>query len=92
MYRQVLDGFALKTLTKQPNIPDYHLGVGEAEVLDSLPVLVYEKSKLSDVLVQNMKKYQEKDSEEIQKAIADNELEVNDLNWNLALLGGGLGV
>ena len=30
-------------------------------------------------------------NEEIEKKIADNSLEVNDMNWNLAMLGGGLG-
>ncbi len=92
MYRAIIDGFALKTLTKEPNIPDYQLGVGSAECLDSLPVLVYEKSKLPEQLVNNMKTYKSMDNDELQKAIADNELEVNDLNWNLALLGNGLGV
>lgn len=92
MYRQIIDGFALQALNKTPNIPDYQLGVGSAETLDGLPVLVYEKSTLPKQIVSNMQAFKNMDNADIQKAIADNELEVNDLNWNLALLGNGLGV
>ena len=38
------------------------------------------------------KKFIVRKNEEIQEMIANNDLEVNDLNWNLALLGSGLGV
>lgn len=92
MYREVLDSFALGVLLKPPAIPDFHLMVGSAEQLDSLPLLVYENYKIPGEVVENMNDIQKKNSEEIQQAIADNELEVNDLNWNLAFLGGGLGV
>ena len=92
MYRQVIDAFALQSLAKAPSIPDYHLMVGSAEVLDSLPLLVYEKATIPKGLVSNMQELKQLDNEEIQQAIADGELEVNDLNWGLALLGNGLGV
>ena len=92
MYRQVLNGFALNSLAKVPNIPDYHLMVGSAELLDSLPLLVYEKAKIPAGLVTNMKVVKELSNEELNEAIANNELEVNDVSWNLALLGNGLGV
>ena len=92
MYKQVLNQFALNTLIKKPNIPDFHLMVGSAENLASLPLLVYEKAKVPTEVVQVMNETKNKSSEEIAEAIANNNLEVNDLNWNLALIGSGLGV
>ena len=91
-YRGTIDRFALNTLIKAPNIPDYHLMVGSAETLAPLPLLVYENAKVPTEVVNNMNDLKSKTSEEIAEAIASNNLEVNDLNWNLALLGSGLGV
>ena len=92
MYRQVIDRFALNQLIKNPNIPDFHLMVGSAEILDSLPLLVYKNASIPSEIAGNMKITEEKTNEEIEQMISNNELEVNDLNWNLALLGSGLGV
>lgn len=91
-YRGMLNGFALNTLQKMPNIPDFHLMVGRAETLAPLPLMVYEKAVVPSLVVQNMNEIKNKTSEEIAESIANNELEVNDMNWNLALLGSGLGV
>lgn len=91
-YRGVINQFARNTLIKAPNIPDYHLMVGSAETLAPLPLLVYATSKIPTQVVENMNDMKDKTSEEIAEAIANNNLEVNDLNWNLALLGSGLGV
>lgn len=90
-YNAILNKFALNTLTKPPNIPDFHLMVGSAETLAPLPLLVYESAKVPSELVQNMHTIQSKTSTEIADAIANNNLEVNDLNWNVALIGSGLG-
>lgn len=92
MYKNVLNQFALNTLIKKPNIPDFHLMVGSAETLASLPLLVYENARVPVEVVQVMNDAKEKTSEDIELAIANNNLEVNDLNWNLALIGSGLGV
>lgn len=92
MYRQTLDNFARGVLAKAPNIPDYHLMVGSAETLESLPVLVYENAKIPTELVAGYTAIQQNDPADIQQAIADNSLEVNDLSWNIALIGAGLGV
>lgn len=92
VYRGIINQFALNTLIKNPNIPDFHLMVGSAETLAPLPLLVYENAKVPNEVVQTMKAVAEKDSNEIADAIANNNLEVNDLNWNLALIGSGLGV
>lgn len=91
-YRGIINNFALNALIKPPNIPDFHLMVGSAETLAPLPLLVYENAKVPNEIVKNMNDMKSKTSEEIAEAIADNNLEVNDLNWNIALLGSGLGV
>lgn len=92
MYKSMLNQFALNTLSKLPNIPDYHLMVGSAERLDSLPLLVYKNAKVPTEVVDMMNVTKSVSSEEIAEAIANNNLEINDLNWNLALIGSGLGV
>lgn len=92
MYRQIIDRFALNQLLKLPNIPDFHLMIGSAEQLDGLPLLVYENAAIPTEIAGNMQITEEKTNEEIAAMIADGQLEVNDLNWNLATLGGGLGV
>lgn len=92
MYRGMLNQFALNTLAKRPNIPDFHLMVGSAETLAPLPLLVYENAKVPTEVIQVMNDVKGKSSEEIAEAINNNSLEVNDLNWNVALIGSGLGV
>lgn len=92
MYRDVIDRFALMQLLKLPNIPDFHLMIGSAEELNGLPLLVYDSAAIPAGVAQNMKIAEEKTSEEIAAMIANNELEVNDINWNIALIGNGLGV
>jgi hypothetical protein len=91
-YRNVIDRFALNTLQKLPDIPDFHLMVGSAESLNSLPLLVYENAKVPVEVVEVMGEAKENSLQDISEAIENNHLEVNDLNWNLALIGSGLGV
>lgn len=92
-YRQMLDRFALNSLIKLPEIPDFHLMVGSAEMLDGQPITIYEKSNLPATLVQGYTDIQKNMSnDDIAQAIANNTLEVNDLNWNVATIGAGLGV
>lgn len=87
MYRNMLNRFALQSVIKAPNIPDFHLMVGSAEDLASLPLLIYDSSNVPSEIVQGMSKYNEMTSDDIQQAIADNVLEVNDINMNIATLG-----
>ena len=91
-YRNVIDKFALNTLSKLPNIPDFHLMVGSAECLNSLPLLVYKNASIPKEVVENMNDAKEYSLQDISEAVAENQLEINDLNWNLALIGSGLGV
>lgn len=92
MYKSFLNSIANLAIKKAPNIPDYHLMVGTAERHESLPVMVYKNSRIPGSLVKNMQEIQTNDNETVQRMIADGNLEVNDLNWNIALLGNGLGV
>lgn len=89
-YRQVINKQALSVLIKNPNIPDYHLMVGSAERLDGMPLMVYESSTIPTSLFNTYNEIKKMDSGDIEQAIADNSLEVNDLNFNVALLGLGV--
>ena len=90
-YRQILDGFALRSLAKAPNIPDFHLMVGSAESLEPLPVLAYAYASVPEAVVENMKTVNNMTNEQISEAIENNTLEVNDMNWNIATIESGLG-
>ena len=89
-YMQVLNGIAMSQLAVSPNIPDFHLMVGSAECLEPLPILVYENASVPNEVVENMKTVNNMTNEQIEKAIENNQLEVNDMNWNLATLGSGI--
>lgn len=92
MYRQILDNIAVNSLVKAPNIPDFHLMVGSAEFLAPLPVMFENTAQIPTEIVNNMNDLSGMDNEDIKNAIAENELEINDFNWNMALIGSGLGV
>lgn len=92
MYRQVIDGFARNSLIKAPNIPDFHLMVGSAEETSSVPLLVYENAEIPSEIVKNMAQMSNLTQNEIAEKIANNTLEVNDINGSVALIGSGLGV
>jgi hypothetical protein len=40
-YRQILNGLAYTQVTKQAYIPDFRLGVDQAEELGSVPILIF---------------------------------------------------
>lgn len=92
-YRQTIDRIALSQLIKPPNIPDFHLMVGSAEYLGNMPLMVYTETKVPTQIVQGWGSLKDTSAEDpsIMQAVADNNLEVNDMNWNLAMIGGGLG-
>ena len=91
IYRKALDRIALNVLYKKPNIPDYHLMVGSAERLESIPLMIYKQTAIPSVMVKAMTEVSQMSSTDIELAIADNTLEVNDLNFNLLVIGNGLG-
>ena len=89
-YKENLNAHALGILAKPIQIPDYHLMVGSAEKLAPLPVMIYQ-DYLSPEVAKNLQSFEKMTNEEIQQAIADGLLEVNDLNGNVSLIGDGLG-
>lgn len=89
-YRDVINKIAMSQVATAPNIPDFHLMVGSAECLDGLAILVYKNASVPNTVVQNMQNISDLSNDEIAKKIADGSLEVNDINLNLATLGGGI--
>lgn len=89
-YRSVLNAIALSQVATVPNIPDFHLMIGSAECLESLPLLIYKNASVPTAVVDNMSKISDLSNDEIAQKIADGSLEVNDINLNLATIGGGI--
>lgn len=91
-YRSVIDRYALNSLLKLPQIPDFHLMVGSAENLDGIPLLVQKNSAVPHAVAENIKEQSKSTNDELQQKIADNSIEVDDLNFNIATIGDSLGV
>ena len=86
-YKQTLNAFALKQLNKPVQIPDYHLMVGSAENLEPLPIMITKQYVPKEVVIKQADLSKLTD-EEIENAINDNVLEVNDLSSiNLLTIG-----
>ena len=63
-YKQMFNAHALKSIPKTAIIPDYRLCIGEAERLESIPVLLFtdysvpaQKPKFEDVKTQPIEKF-----------------------------------
>lgn len=91
-YRGVIDRYALNTLIKLPQIPDFHLMVGSAENLDGIPLLVQKNSAVPQAVAENIQEQSKSTNDELQQKIADNVIELDDLNFNVATIGDSLGV
>ena len=89
-YRNILNNIARNVLLKNPDIPDYHLMVGTAERLDGIP-LVINQTKIPTKVAQSLEQLNTLNNEQIEQAIADNILEINDFNGNTAILGSLIG-
>lgn len=89
-YRKVLNGIAYKVYKKPVEIPDYHLMIGTAEHLDEIPLLI-SQAKIPSKVAKNIEKIETVTGGDIEQAIADNILEVNDYNGNTAILAGMIG-
>lgn len=89
-YRKVINGIAFNVLTKPVEIPDYHLMVGTAEDLSDVPLLV-KQTKIPSKVAQNLEKLDTLSNEQIENAIANNSLEINDFNGNTSILAGMIG-
>lgn len=90
-YRQVIDAFALQSLLQAPEIPDYHLMIGSAEELAPLPLMLYARANVPKQIVQGWDNLKDLSSDQVESLINNQQLEVNDLNYNLAFIGNGLG-
>ena len=89
-YLQSINSIAYNVLTKNPDIPDFHLMVGTAECLDSMPLLI-QQAKIPKGVAKQLQTYETMSNEDIENAIADNMLEINDFNGNTAVLAGLIG-
>lgn len=89
-YRQTLDRIALSVLNRTPDIPDYHLMVGSAEELASLPVLI-PQHEIPKEVAHSLTQLNDLDNDTIEKLIDEQSLEINDFNGNTALLAGMIG-
>ena len=89
MYRQMLNRQGLKALSKTPDIPDYHLMVGDAEDLASKPIMIFE-----NVMPKQVAKYlpnmQDMSYEEVQQNLASGKLTIDDFFSNVYPLGESL--
>ena len=88
-YNGILNGIALGVLSKKAEIPDYHLMVGTAEHLASLPLLVYQ-DYLNFVPEPLKPEFTEQKYEDVNMQ-ADAGLSQNDFIYNTYFIGDALG-
>ena len=84
-YQSKLNAHAFGQLENRVDIPDYKLGIGDAELLDSQDVLLPELM-IPKAVADNVKELQTESNAVLMQKIATNELEVNDLNANTTAL------
>lgn len=89
-YRSVCNAFALGQIKKDPDIPDFHLMVGSAEYLSSLPVLA-SGNYVPKQDYKLMTSYANMEAEDVTKAINEGALEVDDFIENTYFTGAALG-
>lgn len=87
-YQQKLNAHALAALNKSVDVPDYRLGIGDAEILTPQDVLLPDKM-IPKAIADNLERLKEFDNNEIKELIIENAIEVNDLNANTVSLGIG---
>ena len=84
-YQSKLNAHAYNAIEKQASIPDYRLGIGDAEVLDSQDVLLPDLM-IPKPVAENLDELHQATNAELMVKIASNEIEVNDLNANTTAL------
>ena len=89
-YQNIINKIAFGVLNKKPQIPDYHLMVGTAEVLGEVPLLV-PQGKIPVEVAKALETMSKADNETIVSAIQNNTLEINDFNGNTAIIGSVIG-
>ena len=89
-YKQNINRQAYNVLNKLPEVPDYHLMIGNAEELNTVPVLVT-KTYVPKYAVKTQADISTATDDEIAYMLENNIIEVNDLNANVMSIGEGLG-
>ena len=89
-YKENINRQALNVLNKLPHMPDYHLMIGDAEELNSVPVLVA-KTYVPKYAVKTHADISTATDDEIAYMLEHNIIEVNHLNANVMSIGEGLG-
>lgn len=89
-YRKIVNGIAVRQLIKSPDMPDYHLMIGTAEQLDNVSLLIPQHKVPSEV-AKGLEKLETISNETIEQAIINGTLEVNDFNYNNAVIAGMIG-
>ena len=87
-YQTKLNAHALQSLENRADIPDYRLGIGDAELLDSQDVLLPELM-IPKAVAHNLDQLMTESNNTLMQKIEQNEIEVNDLNANTTALGIG---
>lgn len=90
-YMQMLNLHALKQLSHEIDVPDFHLMIGEAECLSRQKAEISQATIPKDVY-ENLRHLDGLTDEERKEAIANNILEINDFNGNTAIVEELLGV
>ena len=87
-YQGTLNAHALKAIENNIDVPDYRLGIGDAEILTSQDVLLPELM-IPKTIAENLDELDQYTNAELMQKIAHDEIEVNDLNANTTALGIG---
>lgn len=88
-YRTMLNMQGLRALARPCDIPDYHLMIGNAENLESQPVMVFEDFMPKQV-AQTLPDVTDMSYEEIQQNLATGKLTIDDFFANVYPLGDAL--
>lgn len=87
-YQSKLNAHAYSQLENRVDIPDYRLGIGDAELLNSQDVLLPELM-IPKAVADNLDELHTETNAVLMQKIATNDIEVNDLNANTTALGIG---
>lgn len=88
-YKSMMNSVAINALTKPPIIPDVRLMIESAEVLESIPILIFKNYYPSEVqpIVDSTASMT---AEQINNAIVSGDLEPNDFINNTYVIGSAL--
>lgn len=88
----IMRGHLRNAVLETPDIPDDRLMIADAEERDSV-LLRIPQTKIPASVAKTVKKLNDTmDNATLMQAVADNQIEVNDISTNIALLNSKLGV